>query len=56
MPDSIIEKSDTSSDRVAGFLVVGDSAEEVTEKLKYANSQLQVLDRNGNDIMRHDLF
>lgn len=56
MPDSIIEKSDTSSDRVAGFLVVGDSAEEVTEKLKYANSQLQVLDRNGNDVMRHDLF
>ncbi|CCY48789.1 MULTISPECIES: ATP-grasp domain-containing protein [Bacteroides] len=56
IPDSVIEKSDTSSDRVAGFLVVGDSAEEVTEKLKYANSQLQVLDNRGRDIMRHDLY
>lgn len=56
MPNSIIEKSDTSSDRVAGFLVVGNSHEEVCEKLKYANSNLQVLDSDGQDIMRHDLL
>ena len=53
---SKIEKSDTSSDRVAGFLVVGDSKEEVLQKLEYANHHLAVLDTNGKDIMRHDLF
>lgn len=56
MPNSIIEKSDTSSDRVAGFLVVGDSEQDVISKLDLANSRLQVLDINGVDIMRHDLF
>lgn len=56
MPPSSIEKSDTSSDRVAGFLVVADSEEEVLKKLAYANEHLAVLDNEGNDIMRHDLF
>lgn len=53
---STIEKSETSSDRVAGFLVVGDSEDEVQRKLSYANRHLAVLDANGNDIMRHDLL
>jgi phosphoribosylamine-glycine ligase len=53
---STITKSDTSSDRVAGFLVVGDSEDEVLGKLKYANEHIAVLDAAGNDIMRHDLF
>lgn len=56
MPNSIIEKSDTSSDRVAGFLVVGDSHEEVQNKLDLANAQLRVINELGEDIMRHDLF
>lgn len=56
MPNSTIEKSDTSSDRVAGFLVVGNSDDEVHDKLRYANSKLQVLDAEGRDIMRHDLL
>ena len=56
MPHSIIEKSDTSSDRVCGFLVVGDCENEVREKLQYANQHIAVLDGNGNDIMRHDFF
>ncbi len=56
VPPSRIEKSDTSSDRVAGFLVVGDSEMEVNEKLAYANKHLAVLDENGFDIMRHDFF
>lgn len=55
-PPSIIEKSDTSSDRVAGFLVVGNSEEEVKNKLSYANAHLAVLDSDGNDIMRHDFL
>jgi phosphoribosylamine-glycine ligase len=53
---STIVKSDTSSDRVAGFLVVGDSETEVLQKLHYANQHIAVFDGNGNDIMRHDLF
>lgn len=54
-PSTII-KSDTSSDRVAGFLVVGDSEAEVLRKLQHANEYLAVLDSDGNDIMKHDLF
>lgn len=56
MPNSIIDKSETSSDRVAGFLVVGNSEEEVQHKLTYANSKLKVLNKSGIDIMRHDLY
>lgn len=56
MPNSIIEKSDTSSDRVAGFLVVGDSHEEVQHLLKQANKELAILNDEGIDIMRHDFF
>ena len=54
--DSVIEKSNTSSDRAAGFLVVGSSQEEVEEKLADANKLLRVLNDKGEDIMRHDLF
>lgn len=56
MPNSIIEKSTTSSDRVAGFLVVGNNRDEVDEKLRYINERVKVLDADGNDIMRHDLY
>ncbi len=53
---SAIEKSNTSSDRAAGFLVVGVSQEEVEKKLAEANAALRVLNDKGEDIMRHDLF
>lgn len=55
-PNSVIEKSNTSSDRAAGFLVVGDSQEEVENKLAEANAVLRVLNDKGEDFMRHDLF
>ena len=55
MSPSKIEKSDTSSDRVFGFLVTGNSDEEVHAKLQYANDHMAILDGEGNDIMRHDL-
>ena len=55
-PHSQIEKSNTSSDRVAGFLVVGESEKDVQEKLGKANKTLRVLDPDGKDIMRHDLL
>lgn len=55
-PDSVIEKSNTSSDRAAGFLVVGASQDEVEKKLAEANAALRVLNDKGEDFMRHDLF
>jgi phosphoribosylamine-glycine ligase len=56
MPGCEIVKSNTSSDRVAGFMIVGDSLQEVKQKIEYANSRLKVLDENGNDIMNHNLY
>ena len=56
VPGSIIEKSNTSSDRVAGFLVVGNTKSEVDKKLSIANRKIRVLDENGVDIMRHDIL
>lgn len=56
MSNAVIEKSNTSSDRVAGFLVVGNTREEVIQKLQEANRSMRVLDPEGKDIMRHDLF
>lgn len=55
-PDSVIEKSNTSSDRAAGFLVVGASQDEVEKKLTEANAALRVLNDKGEDFMRHDLL
>lgn len=56
MTGAVIEQSKISSDRVAGFLIVGDSEKEVKQKLQIANKRLQVLNPFGVDIMRHDLF
>ena len=56
MPNTEITKSTTSSDRVAGFLVVGNSREEVYSKLRIINRCIKVLDPNGKDLMRHDFF
>lgn len=55
-PGSVIEKSNTSSDRVAGFLVVGSYQKEVDDKLAIANRVLRVLNDREDDIMRHDFF
>lgn len=56
MPNSEIIKSTTSSDRVAGFLIVGDSHNEVQNKLNEINKKVAVLDPFGKDIMRHDFY
>lgn len=53
---SVIDKADTSSDRILGLLVVARSKEEMDEKIIKINSQLAVLDELGKDIMRHDLL
>ena len=56
MPNTIIERSKTSSDRVAGYLVVGETQSDVDAKLRYINDHVQVLNSLGVDIMRHDLY
>lgn len=53
---SEIFSSNYSSDRPVGFLVKGFDREEVGRKLDEINRSVKVLDENGNDIMRHDLF
>jgi phosphoribosylamine-glycine ligase len=51
-----IDKAETSSDRVAGFLLTADTEEQLVEKIKLANSNIKVLDNFGKDIARHDLI
>lgn len=46
----------SSSDRIAGFTVTGNSLEEFNEKHRKVVDFVKVLDENGRDIMRHDLL
>lgn len=46
----------SSGDRVAGFLVVGDSYDEVAQKHKTVAENIKVIGYEGEDIMRHDLL
>lgn len=46
----------SSGDRIAGFTIQADSLEELQRKHETAVSELKVLDRNGEDMMRHDLL
>lgn len=52
---SLIDKSETSGDRVAGYLIVADSKEELKGKEQMANDILKIISTDGKDIMRHDL-
>ena len=51
-----IKSSTYSSDRPVGFLLKGVSEEELSLKINHINSRVKILDENGNDIMRHDIF
>lgn len=46
-----IEKAEISSDRVAGYLLVGNTLEEIYYKQNIAEKELKVLTEEGNDIM-----
>ena len=46
----------SSSDRVAGMNIVADSIEQYNEKLRTINASVKVIDKEGRDIMRHDLL
>lgn len=52
---SSVDKSETSTDRVAGYLIVSDIVEELNRKEKIANATLEIISADGKDIMRHDL-
>lgn len=51
-----IQSSNYSSDRPVGFLVKGETVEELNKKLVRINSLIKITDENGKDIMRHDIF
>ena len=47
---------ENSGDRVAGFTISADTLEELSKKHTTAVNSMQVLDFDGNDIMRRDLL
>ncbi len=51
-----ILKAETSSDRPAGFLLVGESVDEISKKMAIAKEKLMILDNQGKDIMKHDIY
>lgn len=53
---SEIKSSTYSSDRPVGFLIRGTSKEELNHKIRRINNKVKILDENGKDIMRHDIF
>ncbi len=52
----MITKSETSGDRVAGFLVTASDSQILDQKMKIADNRLRVLDNHGMDIMKHGLY
>lgn len=55
-PGSIIEKHTTSSDRVFGFLVQGDTIDELNKKINLAVNKFDISDIHGNSIMIKDIY
>lgn len=51
-----ITKAETSGDRPAGYLIVGDTAQELENKLRFVDSQIRVMSYDNVDIMLHNLF
>lgn len=45
-----------SGDRAAGFTICADSIDEALEKHTRAAQVVKIIDKNGNDIMRHDIM
>lgn len=45
-----------SGDRIAGYMIIGNSVEEVEAKREIANKGFKVIDENGEDIARHDIL
>ena len=52
----VIEKAETSGDRVAGYLVTGDSKEEVDGKCEHIDNNIRVVSLDGDDMMLHHMW
>lgn len=53
---AVIEKAKTSSDRVAGFLLLADNLQEMNEKRDSVLQKLDVLDEHGNSMMIKSIY
>jgi phosphoribosylamine-glycine ligase len=51
-----IEKSETSGDRVAGFLITDPDKNKLLEKLHCADNTIKVVNSLGKDTMKHGLY
>lgn len=51
-----ISNAVTSSDRIMGITYTADSYEELVERHNQIAASIKLIDSNGNDMMRHDLF
>lgn len=55
-PGERFEKVENSGDRVAGFMLIGKTAEEIKMKHNIVVENIKVISSDGKDIMRHDLL
>lgn len=55
-PGTTIFNAATSSDRIASISICADTYEELVQKHNQAAAQIKIIDRCGNDMMRHDLL
>ena len=51
-----IKNAISSSDRVASVTIYSDTYEELVKKHNLIASTIKIIDKDGNDIMRHDLL
>lgn len=51
-----IHKAETSGDRPSGYLCSASTADELTKKINYVDSQIKAVSNTGEDIMIHDLL
>lgn len=55
-PGCEIKNAATSSDRVASVTILSETYEELVEKHNRIASTIKIIDKNGVDVMRHDLL
>lgn len=55
-PGAIIEKATTSSDRIAGFLIIDDTPNNLKERRKKAINYLDVLNTDGKSMMIKSIY
>lgn len=55
-PGSPFDKIESSGDRIGGFSIIADTAEELEEKHRIAVEELAVINTQGEDMLRRDLL